>query len=56
MSLKSVIEALVFASPKPLPAREIMEALRAAGAAADDLEAADYAKAKEADVLAALRD
>jgi segregation and condensation protein B len=54
MTLKHVIEALVFASPKPLATREILEALRAAGRDADDQEAADFAKAKEADVLAAL--
>jgi segregation and condensation protein B len=54
MTLKTVVEALVFASPKPLATREILAALRAAGESTDDQEAADFAKAKEADVLAVL--
>jgi segregation and condensation protein B len=54
MTLKQVIEALVFASPKPLLTKEIVAALRAAGEGTEDLEALDFAKAKEADVLAAL--
>ena len=54
MTLKQVIEALVFASPKPLLTKEIVAALRAAGESSEDQEALDFAKAKEADVLAAL--
>ena len=54
MTLKQVIEALVFASPKPLLTKEIVAALRAAGEGAEDQEALDFAKAKEADALAAL--
>jgi segregation and condensation protein B len=54
MTLKQVIEALVFASPKPLLTKEIVAALRAAGEGTEDLEAQDFAKAKPDDVLAAL--
>jgi segregation and condensation protein B len=54
MTLKQVAEALVFASPKPLLTKEIVAALRAAGEGTEDLEAQEFAKAKEADVLAAL--
>ncbi|MEA3209326.1 MAG: segregation and condensation protein [Chthoniobacter sp.] len=54
MTLKQVIEALVFASPKPISTGEILAALRAAGAASEDQDARDFAKLKEADVLAAL--
>jgi segregation and condensation protein B len=56
MTLKQVVEALVFASPKPLTTKEILAALKAAGepSKSEDQTALDYAKAKEADVLAAL--
>jgi segregation and condensation protein B len=54
MTLKQVIEALVFASPKPLLTKEIVAAIRAAGEGTQDQEALDFAKAKEAEVLAAL--
>ena len=54
MTLKQVTEALVFASPKPISTREIVAALRAAGDGTEDQEALDFAKLKEADVLAAL--
>jgi segregation and condensation protein B len=54
MTLKQVVEALVFASPKPLLTKEVVAALRAAGEGTEDLEAQEFAKAKEADVLAAL--
>ena len=54
MTLRTIVEALVFASPKPLATHEIMTALHAAGEGADDQEVADFARAKEADVLAAL--
>ena len=54
MTLKQVIEALIFASPKPITTHEIVAALRAAGEGADNQEALDFAKLKEADVLAAL--
>jgi len=54
MTLKQVIEALVFASPQPLLPKEIVAALRAAGQGTEDQNAVDFAKAKEADVTAAL--
>jgi segregation and condensation protein B len=54
MTLKIVIEALVFASPKPITTEEIVAALRAAGEGTDDQEALDFARAKKDDVLAAL--
>src|SRR5258708_7082113 len=54
MTLKQVIEALVFASPKPLLTKEIVAALRAAGQGTEDQNALDFAKAKEADVAVAL--
>ena len=54
MTLKQVVEALVFASPKPIATREIVAALRAAGEGTEDQETLDFAKLKEPDVLAAL--
>ena len=54
MTLKQIIEALVFASPKPLLTREFVAALKAAGQDTDDVLALDYAKVKESDVAAAL--
>ena len=54
MRLKQVVEALVFASPKPLTTKEIVPALHAAGKGADDHGALLYAKAKDDDVTAAL--
>jgi segregation and condensation protein B len=56
MTLKQVIEALVFASPKPLTKKEIVAALKAAGepSKTEDQTALDFAKAKEDDVAAVL--
>ena len=54
MTLKQVIEALVFASPKPITTREIVAALHAAGEGSENQEALDFAKLKADDVLAAL--
>ena len=54
MTLKQVIEALVFASPKPITTKEIVAALRAAGEGTEDPEAKDFATAKEVNVLEAL--
>ena len=56
MTLKQVIEALVFASPKPLLTKEIVSALKAAGNSdqTDNQLAIDYAKAKEVEVHAVL--
>ena len=54
MTLKQIIEALVFASPKPLLTKEFVAALKAAGQDTDDALALDCAKVKESDVAAAL--
>jgi segregation and condensation protein B len=56
MTLKQVIEALVFASPKPLTVREILAALKSAGnpAKTEDPAALGYAATKEAAIDAAL--
>ena len=54
MNLKQVIEALVFASPKPITTREIVAALHAAGEGTENQDALDFAKLKTDDVLAAL--
>ena len=54
MTLKQVIEALVFASPKPMLTKEIVAALKAAGRDTDDQTALDYAKMKEPEVAGAL--
>ncbi len=58
MTLKQVVEALVFASPKPITIKEIVAALKAAGDTnkTDDVLALDFAKAKEADVAGALQE
>jgi segregation and condensation protein B len=54
MTLKHAIEALVFASPKPISTRELLAALRSAGEGTEDPLARDFGKAKEPDVLATL--
>ena len=54
MTLKQVIEALVFASPKPITTKEIVAALRAAGEGTEDQETKDFAAAKDGNVLEAL--
>jgi segregation and condensation protein B len=53
-TLKQVIEALVFASPKPLLTKEIVSALRAAGEGTEEQDALEFAKAKADDVAGAL--
>ncbi len=54
MTLKQVIEALIFASPKPISSREILAALRAAGADTEDQLRRDYSKLKAPQIAAAL--
>ena len=56
MTLKQVVEALVFASPKPLLAAEIVAALKAAGGAAgaDAQIAREFAGTREPEVRALL--
>ena len=53
MTLKNIIEALVFASQKPLMPKEIVQALRSA-ASDEDAEAKEFAKVKEPEVVAQL--
>lgn len=55
LTLKQVVEALVFASPKPLSVKEIIAALKAAAEVADDDQTAlDFAKTRDADLAAVL--
>lgn len=56
MNLSQVIEALLFSAQKPLSARELVSALRGAGAEDDPASAGpnEFAKIKEAEVAAAL--
>lgn len=53
MTLNQVIEALLFASEKPLTTRELAEALRDAGAS-NELVPNEFARVKEAEIAAAL--
>src|SRR5205814_6621794 len=53
MNLSQVIEALLFAAQKPLTTRELVSAIKAAGDA-EDLLPNEFARAKEAEVAAAL--
>ena len=56
MTLKQIVEALVFASPKPLSTKEIIAALKSAGnpEKTEDATALAHAKTKEDEVLASL--
>ena len=56
MTLKSVIEALVFASPKPISTKEIVSALRGAGEGTEDETVRGFAKMKEDDVRTVLEE
>ncbi len=53
MNLSQVVEALLFSAQKPLNAREIATAIKAAGAE-DELVPNEFAKTNEAEVAAAL--
>ena len=53
MSLTRVIEALLFSAQKPLSTKEIVDALRRAGAE-DEFSPNEFAKIREAEVAAAL--
>ena len=53
MNLSQVIEALLFAAQKPLTTRELVSAIKGAGDA-EDLLPNEFARAKEAEVAAAL--
>lgn len=51
MTLKNIIEALVFASQKPLMPKEIVQALKSAATSApEDAEAKEFSKVKETEV------
>jgi segregation and condensation protein B len=56
MTLKQIVEALVFASPKPLSTKEIVAALKSAGnpEKTEDATALAYARTKEDEVLTVL--
>src|SRR5204863_9677899 len=53
MNLTQVIEALLFAAQKPLTTRELVSAIKGAGAA-EDLLPNEFARANETEVAAAL--
>lgn len=55
MSLSQVIEALLFAAQKPLTARELVSAIKGAGAE-DELMPNEFAKATDAQVAATLEE
>jgi segregation and condensation protein B len=55
MTLIRVIEALLFSAQKPLPAREIVATIKAAGGD-DELLPNEFGKIREADVAAALEE
>jgi segregation and condensation protein B len=55
MTLARIIEALLFSAQKPLPAREIVATIKAAGGE-DELIPNDFAKVNEAGVAAALEE
>lgn len=54
MTLKQVVEALVFASQKPLMPKEIASALKSAAQDPTDADALAFSKVKEAEVAALL--
>jgi len=54
MTLPQVLEALIFAAPKPLSTLELVEAVHAAGESSEVEEAQAYAKAGETRILEAL--
>lgn len=56
MSLKQVIEALLFASQKPLLPKEIVAALRGATDFSDEPEVIELAKTKEAEAAIAMNE
>jgi len=56
MTLKQVVEALVFASPKPISTREIVEALRAAADETPDELTRGHGAVKDAEVVAVLEE
>ena len=55
MTLKQVVEALVFASQKPMMPKEIVSALKSAAHDATDADALGFSKVKEVEVAAMLQ-
>jgi segregation and condensation protein B len=56
MTLKQIIEALLFASQKPLLPKEIVAVLKSASQEGDDAAARDFARIKEAGIAAVLEE
>lgn len=54
MTLPQVLEALIFAAPKPLSTADLVAAVHAAGESSEVEAAQAHARASEADILAAL--
>lgn len=54
MTLPQVLEALIFAAPKPLPTADLLAAVQAAGASSENEVAQHYANITEGGVLEAL--
>lgn len=54
MTLPQVLEALIFAAPKPLPTADLLAAVQAAGESSEVEAAQAHARASEADIVAAL--
>ncbi len=56
MTLKEIIEALLFASQKPMMPKEFVAALKSAADGCEDLDVKAWAKTKEAEVAALLEE
>ena len=56
MTLPQVLEALIFAAPKPLPTADLIAAVQAAGASSESEIAQQYAGVSEGSVLGALEE
>jgi segregation and condensation protein B len=54
MTLKTIVEALIFASQKPLMPKEIVAVLRGAAGEGDDPETAEFAKTKPPEIAETL--
>ncbi len=56
LTIKHAVEALVFASPRPLTLSEMVKAIRDAAAESEDAAVQQFSETKEADVTAALEE
>ena len=56
LTIKHAVEALVFASPRPLTLPELVKAIRDAAVESEDLAVQQFAETKDADVTAALEE